>query len=239
MTSSEMKEALAIVQFFALALITTVPGSQLGRASSDVRRKANDVYTNAELLLRNGTLNNGLHIGDAMLDIVTTAIEAGATFDNMYRVLNELHQQPVSLLPGIACKDAGITFLLSALVQITSNTTFVSREDVYTYLTRMLNGFVPAVEILADRGDVQSYREVLTLQAAMVHDLTQRARPLPTIIQYITASPYPALKLANWRYPDASRTKGFDTDMRVTELVSENKIVHPAFCPTEGRLLTV
>jgi len=239
MTAGEMKDALAIVQGFALEIITTVPGSQVGRASSDVRRKANDVYTNAELLLRNGTLNDGSHIGEAMLDIVTTAIAAGATFDNMYRVLNELHRKPVTTLPGQACKDAGIVYLLSALVQISSSTTFNSRDDANSYMIRMLNGFTPAVEVLADRGDVQTYREVLGLQAAMIHDMTQRARPLPTLIRYSTASPYPALKLANWRYPDATRTKAFDTDMRVTQLIDENKIVHPGFCPTEGRLLTV
>lgn len=239
MTASEMKEALAIVQFFALAIITTVPGSQSGRASSDVRRKANDLYTNAELLLRAGTLNSGLRIGDAMLDVIATAIEAGATFDNMYRVLNDLYALPSNTLPGKASSDAGIIYLLAALVQITANTVFVSREDVNSYLNRMMKGFTPAVETLADRGDVQTYREVLTLQAAMIRDMTQRSRPLPTIIVYSTASPYPALKLANWRYPDATRTKGFDTDMRVTELINENKIVHPGFCPTEGRLLTV
>jgi hypothetical protein len=239
MTASEMKEALAVVQFFALAIITTVPGAQTGRALSDVRRKSNDVYTNAESLLRGDALNNGLLIGDALLDIVATAIAAGATFDNMYRVLNDTYKQTIVTLPGQACNDACIIYLLSALVQITANTTFTSRDDVHSYLQRMLSGFTPTIEILADRGDVATYREVLALQAAMVHDMTQRARPLPTIIQYLTAAPYPALKLANWRYPDATRTKGFDTDMRVTELVNENKIVHPAFCPVEGRLLTV
>jgi prophage DNA circulation protein len=238
MTAGEMKEALAIVQGFALAIITTVPGSQVGRASSDVRRKANDVYTNAELLLRDGTLNDGSHIGEAMLDMVTIAIAAGATFDNMYRLLTSMNLQTVNTLPGQACKDATVIYLMAALVQITSSTTFNSRDDANSYLTRMLQGFTPAVEVLADRGDVQTYRDVLGLQAAMIHDMTQRARPLPTLIQYSTASPYPALKLANWRYPDATRTP-FDTDMRVTELINENKIVHPGFCPTEGRLLTV
>jgi hypothetical protein len=238
MTQAEMTESVALVQFFVMAIITTVPGAQTGRASSDVRREANDVYTNAELLLRNGTLNDGSHIGDAMLGVVTTALEAGATFDAIYRVLNNFHAQVVNTLPGQACKDAGIVYLLSALVQITAATTFVSREDVNSYLTRMLSGFTPAVEILADRGDVQTFRQMVALQAAMVHDLTERARPLPTIISYETASPYPALKLANWRYPDATRTP-FDTDQRVTELINENKIVHPAFCPMQGRLLTV
>jgi hypothetical protein len=237
MTLSELKEAMAIVQYFAMAIITTVPGAQTGRQSSDVRRVANDVYTNAELLLRYGTLIDGSHIGDAMLNIVTTAVAAGATFDNMYRVLTEFHNQPVITLPGQAVKDAGIIYLLSALVLITANTTFVSRQDVNSYLTRMLNGFTPSVEILADRGDIENYREVLALQAAMVHDLTVRARPLPTIINYTTASPYPALKLANWRYPDATQSP-FNTDLRVSQLITENNIVHPAFCPVEGILLT-
>jgi prophage DNA circulation protein len=128
--------------------------------------------------------------------------------------------------------------LLSALVQIAANTTFISRDYAHSYLTRMLNGFMPAVEILANRGDVQSYREVLSLQAAMVHDMTERARPLPTIITYQTSVSYPALKFANWRYPDSTRSP-FNTDLRVTELVNENKVVHPAFMPTEGRMLTV
>jgi prophage DNA circulation protein len=237
-TPGELKEVITILQFFAKAIIPTVPGSQQGRTSSEVRRKANDIYTNAELLARYGTLNSGLHIGDAMIDLMTTAIEAGATFNNMYRALVDLHAQTANTLPGTAVKDGAITYLLAALVQITANTVFVSRDDVHSYLTRMLNGFVPAVEILADRGDVETYRQVLALQAATVHDLTERARPLPTIISYQTAASYPALKLANWRYPDATRNP-FDTDLRVTELVNENKVVHPAFMPTEGRLLTV
>jgi hypothetical protein len=238
MTPTELKEAIGVMQFVAQAMMTTVPGAQTGRASADVRRIANDVYSNAELLMRNGTLNNGMHAGDAMLSIVTTAVGAGATFDNIFRVLNEVHQQTVSTLPGQATKDAAITYLLAAMVQITSVTTFVSRDDVNSYLTRLLKGFEPAVEILADRGDVATYRQLIIMQAAMVHDLTERARPLPTIIHYSTAVPLPALRLANWRYPDATRAQGLDTDARVTQLIAENKIVHPAFCPTEGRLLT-
>lgn len=238
MIASEIQDAMAVVQLFAKAIIPTVPGSQQGRASSDVRRQANDINTNAELLVRNGTLNDGSHIGDAMSGLVATAITAGATFDNMYRVLISLHQHTVTTLPGQACKDAGTIFILSALVQITAETTFASREGVHSYLTRLLNGFMPAVEILADAGDVQTYREVLSLQAATVHDLTSRARPLPTIIHYQTAISYPALKFANWRYPDSTRSS-FDTDQKVTELIAENKIVHPAFMPTEGRMLTV
>ena len=180
---------------------------QTGRASADVRRKANDLYTNAEWLLRYGTLSDGSHIGDAMLGLVTTAIDAGATFDNMHRVLRDLKRQQANTLPGVACSDAGIIYLLAALVQITAKTEFISREDVNSYLLRMLEGFTPTVEVLADRGDVQTFREVLAMQAAMIHDMTQRARPLPTIIAYSTATAYPALKLANWRYPDRREQK--------------------------------
>jgi prophage DNA circulation protein len=240
MMTAELKDAVAVVQFFAQAIIPTVPGSQQGRASSDVRRQANDLYTNAEMLLRNGTLSDGSHVGDVMLNLVTTAVTAGATFDNIYSVLVKLNAQTVNSLLAQACKDAGIILLLAALVQITSNTTFVSRADAQAYLTRMLDGFTPAIEILADVGDVATYRQVLSLQAVMVHDLTERARPLPTIIHYQTAVSYPALKFANWRYPDSTITpNAVDTDMWVTQLISENKIVHPAFMPVEGRLLTV
>ena len=238
MTSGELEEAMAVVRAFVLGLITTVPGSQIGPQAASIRMKANDVATNAEALVRLGTLINGNDIGTAMWDVVTTAIDCGATFDNMYRVLVETRSTQTNGLPAQFCQDAAIAFMLSALVLITAATEFTSREDVQTYVNRLVDGFTPAIEELADVGDVMNYRDMVALQAYCIHDLAERARPLPMMIAYSITDPWPALRLANYLYPESTRTKGFNTDDRVTELIEENKIVHPAFCPTQGRALT-
>lgn len=238
MTAGEIEEAMALVRSFMQAILTTVPGAQTGPQAAAVRTKANDVMTNAEALVRLGTLNNGNDIGTAMYDVVTTAIGCGATFDGMYRTLLTVRGMVCAGLPAQFCQDAAIAFTLAAMVIITAATDFVSREDVQSYVNRLMDGFTPAIEQLANVGDVSNYRDMMALQASTIHDLTQRARPLPEMVGYTTTDAWPALRLANWLYPDASRSKAFNTDDRVTQLIQENKIVHPAFCPTQGRALT-
>ena len=48
-------------------------------------------------------------------------------------------------------------------------------------------------------------------------------------MSYTVGAVMPALTLANRIYADAGRAD---------ELVAENKIIHPAFCPREGRALS-
>ena len=52
---------------------------------------------------------------------------------------------------------------------------------------------------------------------------------LPRMVSYAVGAVMPALTPANCIYADAGR---------VDELVAENKIIHPAFCPREGRALS-
>ena len=52
---------------------------------------------------------------------------------------------------------------------------------------------------------------------------------LPRMVSYTVGAVMPALTLANRIYADAGRAD---------ELAAENKIIHPAFCPREGRALS-
>jgi prophage DNA circulation protein len=59
--------------------------------------------------------------------------------------------------------------------------------------------------------------------------LVETARPLPRMLNYRFYLTMPNVVMAHRLYADASRAD---------ELRNENKIVHPAFCPRQGRALS-
>jgi len=70
---------------------------------------------------------------------------------------------------------------------------------------------------------------LITLGGSLISNLSTVARPLPRMITFDLATTYPALALSQRVYYVANRSD---------EIVDENKIVHPAFCPKEIRGLS-
>jgi prophage DNA circulation protein len=202
----------------------------VGEHASALRRAAGDLIATKEQRLLDGTL------GERLVYVFDQARQAGTTFDGMDRVrLNITNaetaaQTPITSLAGIAVRDAGLRFALAQLARITSATDFVSRSDVDNYLNRMVNAFDPVIERVADTGDAATYQALIALQAATFRDLTERSRPLPQMITYSFPKPYSALQLAQRLYGDGGRSD---------ELAAENKVVHPAFMPLNGRALSI
>ena len=93
----------------------------------------------------------------------------------------------------------------------------------------MLEPFNLLEEIAADTMDQATFWQLVELQAATVNHLVATARPLPRMVNYQFAAPLPSLVIAYRLYADASRGD---------QVVAENKIVHPAFCPPLGRALS-
>jgi prophage DNA circulation protein len=106
---------------------------------------------------------------------------------------------------------------------------FVSREDVDQVSATINSSFDDMEEELADEMDAMGWRAVLKLHAAMTLHLVETARPLPRMVAYHFNLNLPSVVLAHRLYADASRAD---------ELRAENKIVHPAFCPLDGRALS-
>ena len=107
--------------------------------------------------------------------------------------------------------------------------TYISRQDVETVKASLRQPFNDAEEIAADDMDQAAFAALIALDAAVTNFLVTTARPLPRMIGYRFAASLPSLVLAYRLYQDASRAD---------QLVQENKVVHPAFCPAIGLALS-
>lgn len=87
-------------------------------------------------------------------------------------------------------------------------------EIVHQGLTEQLAGSVPPLPTTA--------RNLVTLRAAVVQDLRQRATALPELTQYTPNARLPALVIAQRLYGDATRD---------AEIVERNAIRHPGWVP--------
>jgi prophage DNA circulation protein len=72
------------------------------------------------------------------------------------------------------------------------------------------------------------YQSLLSLHGAVVFHLYATAKPLPQMLDFQFAAIRPTLVQSYRLYADASRAD---------ELREENKVVHPAFAPRQGRAL--
>lgn len=163
---------------------------------------------------------------DACFDF---ARQAGASLAQMevVRVLLDV-EQPVSL-GATMIRDRSIMFALAQEGKIIGAMNFTSRQDVEDVIQAIQIPFNTAEEVSADTMDAMDYRGIIELRAAIVNHLVQTARPLPSMLTYWFATPLPSLVISQRLYGDASR---YD------EIRDENKVVHPAFCPTDGQALS-
>lgn len=133
-------------------------------------------------------------------------------------------------LPGaIMAKDTLINLALATMGYVLANTIFVSRQDVDSVKDSVNLIFGEMEEEIADQMDAMLGRALLKLHAAISMRLVETARPLPRMMNYRFNVPMPSVVLAHRLYADASRAD---------ELRMENRIVHPGFCPLEGRALS-
>lgn len=136
---------------------------------------------------------------------------------------------PAVGMPAKAIVQAVLRLCLVTDARLISATTFVSRADVDAVRARVTATFDAAADFAADALDQSTYRAITALHAAVVRDLSTRARPLPRIASYKLGVHMPALSLANRLYGDAGRSD---------ELQAENKTPHPLFMPRDVRALT-
>lgn len=213
-------EAEGIVQRTLINLLGSISNTE----QAGIRAKVVIGWTaaNALELLYYDQLGKPL---DACFDLTR---RAGASLSRMevVRVLLDV-EQPKSL-GATMVRDRSINFALAQEGKIIANMEFRSRQDVEAVLRSIYIPFNTATEIVADTMDPMDFRALVELRAAIVNHLVSTARPLPSMLTYRFATPLPSLVISQRLYGDASR---YD------EIRNENKIIHPAFCPTEGQAL--
>ena len=126
-------------------------------------------------------------------------------------------------------QQACVNFSLQQLSIVLAATIFVRREDVDAVRLKFNAAFDPAEEIAADEMAQTVYWALVSLHAAVTCHLYQTARPLPQMLQFRFAATRPTLVQSYRLYTNAGRAD---------EMRAENKVVHPAFAPRQGRALS-
>ena len=223
MTRQELDEAVMIGHSL-LAMLRAALSGQYGREQMTVRNAIGFLDVALPVKINTATL------GKPLFNCFELTRVAGATRIEMDKIRVDMLARRFRGLPAVAIAFAGIQFSLIEQVRIIAETTFTSREDVDAMMLTMNAAFEPAEEFAADVSDDPSiFQAMITLHSALTRNLVALARPLPRVIQYRFTKSMPSLVLANRIYANARRAD---------ELRMENKIVHPAFMPRNGRCLS-
>ena len=221
MNRSDVNEAVPIV----LRLLKNLSGciASSGLPGSQARTAIGDVAADVALLLSNDAL------GLPLANCFNLVALSGATRPQIAAVRVATEQEVPHTLGGVLTQNTGIRLCLATEGQLIARMTFTSRQDVDALKLAMRQPFDDAEEIAADDMDQAIFMSLIALDAAITNFLVTTARPLPQMSAYRFAVVLPSLVLAHRLYQDASRAD---------QLVAENKIVHPAFCPPVGIALS-
>lgn len=230
MTRSELDEALG----FALQVLAALAGTSAkppGAAGAQLVWLCGQLTVNAAIELNvTPTVTTPAPFWADLVNCFEQARLAGATLAAMEAV-RVLAAGFAPVTPAaVAVANFATRMALAEEAQILAATTFASRQQIDGYLDQINSAFDAAELIAADSRDNVSYRALITLHAAVVNDLSSRARPLPRMVTLKFPIRQPSLALAQRIYQDGSRAD---------ELMQENDVVHPAFMPMKIVALSV
>jgi prophage DNA circulation protein len=231
MTRAENDEAVGVLTVVLNALLGTL-GGMLGRPQAAAKLAIGSLQASAAQAL------NSAQVGTPLLSCFDLCVAAGATLSQMGTVSATVQaQQNLMGLPAVAVAITAVYYSLIEQARLAEQTNFVSRQDVDAMMTVMNNAFDPAEEFAADVTDDPSvYQAIVALHAAVMQDLTTRARPLPQMITYSFSKSMPSLALAQRIY--SAQINPRTGVMYADDLVAENKTVHPGFMQRTGRALS-
>jgi prophage DNA circulation protein len=221
MEKPDVREAQGIINRLMTNLATTIP--QTGDAGSAARTAIGDLVANAAVLLSSDAIGAPL---DNCFDLCR---QAGANVYQFEEVRRMTEPEAPITLGGVLVKNSALALCLAQECAVIAAMTFTSRSQVDQLKQAAIEPFDLLEENAADTMDQATFQELVTLQAALVNHLVTTARPLPRMVNYQFGAVLPSLVIAYRLYADASRAD---------ELIDENKIVHPAFCPPRGRALS-
>lgn len=190
--------------------------SKSAREGAAMRQQIGEVRANFAVYLKIGTFPQEL------LDCFTAAKNANVPLTGLANVRQNLFlEDPVGDISD-AIVQMGIGFCLSVESQLITELEFNSRTDVDIMLKRMTAAFSTARELAADSDNSVFYQNLTRLGGSLINFLASESRPMPRMVQFNLPVPMPALALSHRIYYTAERWE---------EIVAENKIINPAFCP--------
>jgi prophage DNA circulation protein len=154
---------------------------------------------------------------------------AGVTLPQLDAVRVQAELEAPVTVGGLLVKNSLIHFTYATEGIVLATTKFVSRDDVDRIRLQMNDTFAVIEEVAADDMDQMTFQALIRLHAAIMFYLVETARPLPMMLNFQFGSSLPTLIIAYRLYADASRAD---------ELRNENRVVHPAFAPMNGRALS-
>lgn len=215
----ELKETIYRLLDNMLAMIS----SQTGREGVELRSSIGDVRSNYYSMIYDGTFPAKL------LECFTSAKKANVKLASLVNVHQKLFEEsPVGDF-STAVVQMAIVFCLSTESRIISELGFKSREDIELLIDKMKIAFDTARLLTADAPDTSAYQQLTNLAGALMAHLADVARPLPRMVTFELKAAMPALALSQYVYYEAGRWE---------EIVDENKVVHPLFCPRTIRGLS-
>lgn len=219
MRKAALTEAVSILQAGLAALLANSPVA----TSAELRQACGDLSAAAASEIAGGTVANDL------FNCFDLAVAAGATASSMAMVRAiALAMTPV-YVPGQLLATAMVRFCLIEEAQLVSAQTFTSRDDVDAAIALYGDAFDAAIDYASINNDQDAYMALIALEGALINNLATTARPLPQMVSYTFAKRMPALWMAQRLYQDPTRA---------LQLVQENKVVHPLFCPRSIRALS-
>jgi prophage DNA circulation protein len=221
MLKADAVEAAPIVETALNALLSWAPTR--GRPGSDLRTAVGSILAHLPELLQYDLIDI------PMASCFDLAYTTGVDIYQMESIRRTIAAQTATLVGSIMTKDMLIELAFAIEGYVISDMTFVSRDDVDQIKLAINTAFENMEEEIADEMDAMTWRAILKLHAAISLHLVETARPLPRMLDYHFNLILPSVVLAHRLYADAGRAD---------ELRAENKIVHPAFCPLDGRALS-
>jgi|SRR5580765_330071 len=216
------REGARIVTLAVDLLLGTTADQSKGRQAADLRRACGDLKASAEAYIVENVVAAKL---SHCFDLARTA---GATLGEFHYIRRTIQAEQTASLVATMLKNTTINFSLQQMSLVVITIVFTNRDDVETVRGELNVAFKDAEEAAADDMAQEVYFALASLHAAVMFHLYETARPLPQMLRYQFGSPKPTLVLSHRLY---------DTAARADQLREENKVVHPAFAPREGRAL--
>lgn len=216
---SENEEISAVITRL-LDNLSLAASSKSGDQGVELRHQIGKVRAYYSEYLRDGTFSTNL------LACFNVARQFNAKLSSFVFVREQLFLEiPVGDISKLIVQ-AAIGFCMGAESRTITTLEFTSRDDVEAMIATMKIAFDTARELASDALDSSSYQTLTFLAGALTNHLANISRPLPRIVTFRMAERTPALALSNRIYYTADRAE---------EIVAENHIIHPAFCPNEIR----
>jgi hypothetical protein len=220
---TQVQSAIDLLRGFVNAVLAAIPDTSAAVAN-DALRIGNVLRVQADAYLR------GNNIGAALQSFMTAAEKAGATYPGLDAARQYLMGFNVSAMPFPQLVQRGaLVMTLGSEAKAIAQMKFASQQDAQAMIAVVRDMFAAASDVGIDQlNDPTIYQALVALAGSLTRHLSVTALQLPRYMSYTSDLPMPSLYMANRIYGDGSR---------YAEIEAENRIIHPAFCPRQLRVL--